>query len=103
MFLKNKETEMYEKKIIGFNKKIHTKLAFLAQQKTDTTAQLYCTISIYVTPTPISCQNQKNLHNTTTVWYSKYIRSMYNQNLFPARTKNCHNSTTGKKVPPAHA
>ncbi len=29
--------------------------------------------------------------------------SMYNQNLFPARTKNWHNSTTGKKVPPAHA
>jgi hypothetical protein len=28
---------------------------------------------------------------------------MYNQNLFPARTKNWHNSTTGKKVPPAHA
>ena len=29
--------------------------------------------------------------------------SMYNQILFPARTKNWHNSTTGKKVPPAHA
>ena len=29
--------------------------------------------------------------------------SMYNQNPFPARTKNWHNSTTGKKVPPAHA
>jgi hypothetical protein len=28
---------------------------------------------------------------------------MYNQNLFPTRTKNWHNSTTGKKVPPAHA
>jgi hypothetical protein len=28
---------------------------------------------------------------------------MYNQNLFPTRTKNLHNSTTGKKVPPAHA
>ncbi len=28
--------------------------------------------------------------------------SMYNQNLFPAKTKNWHNSTTGKKVPPAH-
>jgi hypothetical protein len=26
--------------------------------------------------------------------------SMYNQNPFPARTKNWHNSTTGKKVPP---
>jgi hypothetical protein len=29
--------------------------------------------------------------------------SMYNQNLFPARTKNRHNSTTGKKAPQAHA
>ncbi len=29
--------------------------------------------------------------------------SMYNQNLFSARTKNWHNSTSGKKVPPAHA
>ncbi len=28
---------------------------------------------------------------------------MWNQNLFPTRTKNWHNSTTGKKVPPAHA
>ncbi len=28
--------------------------------------------------------------------------SMYDQNLFPARTKNWHNSTTGKKVPIAH-
>ncbi len=30
-------------------------------------------------------------------------KSMSNQNLIPARTKNWHNSTTGKKVPPAHA
>jgi hypothetical protein len=51
---------MYEKKILGFNKKIRTKLAFLPQQKTDTTAQLNCTLSTYVTPTPISRQNQKN-------------------------------------------
>ncbi len=29
--------------------------------------------------------------------------SMYNQNPFPARTKNWHNSTTGRKVPPAHS
>ncbi len=68
----------------------------------------------------------KNWHNRTTVLYTKYVRntknyfllepkklnncmvlqvhsSMYNQNLFPARTKNWHNSKTGKKVPPAHA
>ncbi len=39
---------MYEKKILRFNKKIRTKLAFPPQQKTDTTAQLYCTLSKYV-------------------------------------------------------
>ncbi len=48
---------MYEKKILQFNKKIRTKLAFPSQQKIDTTAQeLYCTLSTYVTPTPISRQ-----------------------------------------------
>ena len=41
---------MYKKKILGFNKKIRTKLAFPPQQKTDATAQLYCTLSTYVTP-----------------------------------------------------
>ncbi len=72
---------------------------------------------------------KKKWHNRTTVLYTKYVRntknyfppepkkltqhhncmvlqvysSMYNQNLFSARTKNWHNSTTGKKVPPAHA
>ncbi len=51
---------MYENKIFGFNKKIGTKLAFLPQQKTDTNVQLYCTLSTYVTLTPISCQNQEN-------------------------------------------
>ncbi len=58
---------MYEKKILGFNKKICTTLAFPPQQKTDTTTQLYCTISTYVTPTPISRQNQKT--NTTPQLY----------------------------------
>ena len=40
--------------------KILTKLAFPPQQKTDTTAQLYCTLSTYVTPKTISRQNPKN-------------------------------------------
>ncbi len=39
--------------------------------------QLYCTLSTYVKPKTISRHNQKNKHNTTTVWYSKYISSMY--------------------------
>jgi hypothetical protein len=50
---------MYEKKVVRFNKKIGTRLAFPPQQKTDTTAQLYCTLSTYVTPTPIYHQNRK--------------------------------------------
>ncbi len=62
---------MYEKKFFGFNKKFCTKLAFLPQQKTDTTAQLYCTLSTYVAPTPISCQNQKT--NTTPQLYGTLI------------------------------
>ncbi len=41
---------MYKKKIFGFNKKICTKSAFPPQQKPDTTAQLYCTLSMYITP-----------------------------------------------------
>ncbi len=46
-------------------------------QKTNTTPQLYCTLSTWVCTTkPISHQNQKLTR---------------------------HNSTTGKKVPPAHA
>ena len=28
--------------------------------KNDTTAQLYCTLGMYVTPKTISCQKQKN-------------------------------------------
>ncbi len=42
---------------------------------TDTTAQLYCTLSMYV-PKTIPRQNKKKLHNTTTVWFSKDISSM---------------------------
>jgi hypothetical protein len=38
--------------------------------------QLYCTLSTYVTPKTISRHNQKNEHNTLTVWYSKYMSSM---------------------------
>jgi hypothetical protein len=51
---------MYEKKVLGFNKKIGTKLAFPPQQKTDKTTQLYCSLSTHVTPTPIYHQNQRN-------------------------------------------
>ncbi len=40
------------------------------------TTQLFCALSMYVTPNTISRHNQKNKHNTTTVWYSKYISSM---------------------------
>ncbi len=58
---------MYKKKILGFNKKIRTKLAFPPQQKTETTAQLFCTLSTYVTPKTISRQIKKT--NTTRQLY----------------------------------
>jgi hypothetical protein len=45
------QSKKYEKKILGFNKKFRTKLAFPPQQKNDTTTQLYCTLSTYVPKT----------------------------------------------------
>ena len=51
---------MYEKKILGFNKKIRTKLAFPPQQK--------------------------NWHNCTTVLYTKYVHNT--KNYFPPEPKN---------------
>ncbi len=50
---------MYKKKILGFNKKILTKLAVLSQQK--------------------------NCHNRTTVLYAKYVRNT--KNYFPPEPK----------------
>ncbi len=44
------------------------KINFPDTTKKKHTAQLYCTLSTYVAPKTISHQNQKNKHNTTTVW-----------------------------------
>ncbi len=54
---------MYKKKILGFNKKILTKLAFPPQQK--------------------------NWHNRTTVLYTKYVRKYVRntKNCFPPESK----------------
>jgi hypothetical protein len=71
-------------------------------QKTDTTAQLYCTLSTYVTPKTISRQNQET--NTTPQLYCTLSTKVCKtKTYFPPQTKNWHNSTSGKKVPPAHA
>ena len=43
-----------------WTRKFCTKLTFPPQQKNDTTNQLYCTLSMYVTPKTISRQNQKS-------------------------------------------
>jgi hypothetical protein len=79
-------------------------------KKTDTTAQLHCTlstydctISLYVTPKTISRQNQKNQHNTTTIWYSKYIAVCTTKTYFPPEPKTDTTAQLEKKVPPAHA
>ena len=60
-------------------------------QKTDATAQLYCTLSMCKTPKTIShCKQKTNappqLYCTLS---SKYVfEPKLNQNFFPARTKN---------------
>ncbi len=80
----------------------HFENYFPPQPKTDTTAQLYCTLSAYVTPKIIPRQNQKT--NTTPQLYCTLSTSVCKtKNYFLPETKNWHNSTTGKNVPPAHA
>ncbi len=73
-------------------------------QKTDTAAQLYCTLSMCVTPKSISHQNQ--ITNTPPQLYCTLSSTCV------CRSKPCshqnqtltqHNNTTRKKVPPAHA
>ena len=48
-----------QEEFLGFNKKILTKLAFLPQNKNDTTTQLYCTLSMYVTPKTYPARTKK--------------------------------------------
>ncbi len=100
------QSKKYEKKILGFNKKTRTKLAFPPQQKnwhncttvlytkyvrtknyfppdkkTNTTPQLYGTLSNkeYLKTTPISCQNRKltQQHNWENVSASPRIASVF--------------------------
>ncbi len=47
-------------KILFVDTSFHFEIYFPPQPKNDTTAQLYFTLSTYVTPKTISCQNQKN-------------------------------------------
>ncbi len=64
------------------------KINFPATTKeNDTTGQLYCTLSTYVTPKTISRQNQKKKK----IWNEQ--ENSYKIN-FPATTKKWHNSTT---------
>jgi hypothetical protein len=65
---------MYKKKISyeqeensDSTRKFIQNLLSCHNKKNDTTAQLYRTLSMYVTPKTISCQNQKN--NTTPQLY----------------------------------
>ncbi len=81
----------------------HFKNYFPPQPKTDTTAQLYCTLSMYVTPKIISRRNQKtnttpHLYCTLSTWVCKPKPiSRQNQKLTQ------HTAQLEKKVPPAHA
>ncbi len=70
-------------------------------QKTDTTPQLYCTLSTYAKPKTISRQNQKT--DTTPQLYCTLSMQVTPKPISRQNQKLTHNSTTGKKVPPAHA
>ncbi len=67
------------------------------------TTDKYCTLSMYITPKTISCHKQKT--NATPQLYC--TQSTYVCKPKPISRQNQkltgHNSTTGKKVPPAHA
>ncbi len=56
----------------------------------DTTDE-YRTLSTYITPKTISRRNQKT--NTTPQMYCTLSHEYVNQNLFPTRTKNWHDTT----------
>ena len=72
------------------------------KQKTDTTTQLYCTISTYVTPKTIFHQNQKT--NTTPQLYCTLSKEVCNTKTnFPPETKKLTQQHNWKKNPPAHA
>jgi hypothetical protein len=66
---------MYEKIILGFNKKIRTKSTRHNKKLTQPHNCILYTKYVRNTKT-FWHQNKKNKHNTTTVWYSKYISSM---------------------------
>jgi hypothetical protein len=71
-------------------------------QKTDTTTQVYCTLSTYVTPKTISCHNQKT--NTTPQLYCTLNTQVSNtKTYFPLETKKLTEQHNWKKVSPAHA
>ncbi len=73
-------------------------------QKTDTTAQLYCTLSMCITSKTISRQNQ--ITNTPPQLYCTLSSTcVCRSKPFSHQDQKLtqHNSTTGKKVPPAHA
>jgi hypothetical protein len=73
-------------------------------QKTDTTAQLYCTLSMCVTPKTISRQNQ-NTNTPPQLYCTLSSTCICRSTPFSHQNQKLtqHNSTTGKKVPPAHA
>ncbi len=95
------ESKKCKKKILGFNKKIHTKWAFLPQHKTDTTAQLYCTLSMLI-PKTLSRQIKKKLtqhHNCMVLLVHKeYVKpkpiSRQNRKLTQQ-----HNRKKGSSIP----
>ncbi len=76
---------MYKKEIRIQQENLY-KINFPATTKKMTTV-LYNKYHMYVTPKTISRQNQKNKHNTTTVWNSKYIVVCTTKTYFPPEQK----------------
>ncbi len=70
-------------------------------QITDTTAQLYCTPSKYVTPKTISRQNQKT--NTTPQLYCTLSMQVCKTKIYLPPEPKSDTAAQLEKVPPAHA
>ncbi len=73
-------------------------------QKIDTTAQLYCTLSMYKTPKTISHCKQKT-NAPTQLYCTLSSTCIFEPKLFfpPEPKTDTTYRTTRKKVPPAHA
>jgi hypothetical protein len=81
------EKKMYSRMAIGRNDNYVQRTVQIVVLQLLPKTSTKKTLSTFVTPKTISCQNQKNQHNTTTVWYSKYIVVCTTNTYFPPEQK----------------